>query len=306
MTKRSVRDMQRPFVMIDAELISVLSNAEFKIYAQIKRRAGQDGECWESLDHMAKETGNSVNTLKRALKSLKSKGLILKTKRVGETDLYELTTPDQWHLIGQNELPNIGQNELGDRPKRARGVGQNELPNIGQNCLLIRSPIELDPIEVEKRRETPLPHKKIEAAFAIEQTPWMAAGDLNAIDPGFVAYVQDALNGRGVYESRKPTEAEAKNHIRQYMSKPRGSEERMMKHAAILDKWQAFMAQGESPEAVKMAFVAQMDRLGINGVIVPGFESTAAEVTFRDLSSARKVLYVKYLQSLEVRTHAAA
>jgi predicted transcriptional regulator len=150
MSKRSVKDNScRPFIQIDNELISVLSNAEFKTYAQIKRRAGQDGECWESLEHMAKETGNSVNTLKRSLKSLKSKGLVLKTKRVGGTDLYELTPPDQWQLQGQNELPNIGQNELGDRPKRAGGVGQNELPNIGQNELLNISLTEIDPIELE-------------------------------------------------------------------------------------------------------------------------------------------------------------
>jgi DNA-binding transcriptional ArsR family regulator len=153
MTSRTVKDKSTPpFVQIDVRLITALTNAEFKIYAQIKRRAGEDGECWSSLENMAKETKNSVSTLQRSLKTLKKMGLIAKIRRPGETDVYELTPPEKWHLSSQNDRPNIGQNDLGVRSKRPEGFGQNDRPNIGQNDLLNRSLIELDPIELDPQK----------------------------------------------------------------------------------------------------------------------------------------------------------
>lgn len=248
MTQRTIKDRSAaPFVQLDIRLITALTNAEFKIYAQIKRRAGQDGECWQSLDHMAKETGNSTGTLKRALKALFAKGLIEKTKRPGGTDLYELTPPSQWKL-DQNDLPNIDHFDLG-LDHFDRGVDQNDLPNIDQNDPLIRSHLELDPIK--KRREdreaprSPLPHQKfVEAQFVPEKTPWMKSSDSNSIDPGFVKYVQDWLKGRGAYEKKDPTEGDTKNYIRKYRLEPRGSERRQAMLEAIANKWESYLEHG--------------------------------------------------------------
>jgi hypothetical protein len=175
MSRRVIKDKSiPPFVQIDIRLITALTNAEFKIYAQIKRRAGEDGECWQSLEHMASETGNSVSTLQRSLKTLKRLGLIAKTRRPGGTDVYELTPPEKWHLLSQNDRPNIGQNDLGVRSKRPEGFGQNDRPNIGQNDRLNRSPIEIDPIELD-----PLTYNAHEQS----QNPESVCDKKNALDP---------------------------------------------------------------------------------------------------------------------------
>jgi len=267
-TQRTIKDRSAsPFVQIDIRLITALTNAEFKIYAQIKRRAGHDGECWQSLEHMAKETGNSTGTLKRALKALFAKGLIEKTKRPGGTDLYELTPPSQWKL-DHNDLPNIDHFDLG-LDHFDRGVDQNDLPNIDQNDPLIRSHLELDPIK--KRREereaprSPLPHQRfVEAQFVVEKTPWMKAGDLNSIDPGFVKFVQDELKGLGAYEKKDPTEANAKDHIRRYMRVPRGTEERQVLHAAIFDKWTAYKKHGNKLDETEIDYELLQEKGRLN------------------------------------------
>jgi predicted transcriptional regulator len=166
MTKRSVKDKSTPpFVQVDIRLITALTNAEFKIYAQIKRRAGEDGECWSSLENMAKETGNSVSTLQRSLKTLKRLGLIAKIRRPGETDVYELTPPEKWNLPSHFDRTNPGQNDLSVRSKRPEGFGHFDRTNPGQNDLLNRSLIDLDPNEVD-------PRNNLNAAFK-PHTPLM-------------------------------------------------------------------------------------------------------------------------------------
>jgi hypothetical protein len=119
--KREVRnDSCRPFVQIDVELIHLLSNSEFKMYAQIMKRAGSvDGRCWESIEHMSIETKMSVRNIKRTAKSLLGKNLVKKTKRPGTTDLYTLTPPSEWVFstdepskeIAYFELPGIEDDE---------------------------------------------------------------------------------------------------------------------------------------------------------------------------------------------------
>jgi hypothetical protein len=197
--KREVRDNScRPFVQIDIELIKLLNNSEFKLYAQIKKRAGSvDGKCWESIEHMAIETNMSVATIKRASRSLLSKNLIKKIKRPGMTALYELTPPSEWNFdsdwsgtaelisidkgsVGQNDLGqnDLGQNDLGQNDlgvaQNDLGVAQNDLCSVAQNdpCsvaqndllirsnLLIRSSSELNKKELDPTPRNPEAHMR--------------------------------------------------------------------------------------------------------------------------------------------------
>jgi hypothetical protein len=129
---------QRPFVQIDAELISLLTNLEFKIYAQIKSKVWMNGKCWDSLDHMARETGNCKTSLKTALKGLVQKGVITKRERYGQTAIYELTPPDEWTYhksMGSpsQDLPQHTQPEFTPEPSQNLPRGSQILPPPSQN-----------------------------------------------------------------------------------------------------------------------------------------------------------------------------
>ena len=141
--KRELIDRaQRPFVMIDAELISALTPIEFIIYAQIKLRAGGDGQCWESLQHMAEETSTSTGSLKRSIKGLLAKNLIKKEKRAGNTDLYSMTPPEEWILprkIKQVDPCSVDHMDLGGGSLRSTEHGSQGSTN--------KIPLKLDPIK---------------------------------------------------------------------------------------------------------------------------------------------------------------
>ena len=139
--KRDVKDMaQRPFVQIDAELISSLNPFEFITYAQIKRRAGGSGECWESIDHMAAETSMSRTTLKKAIKVLIAKNLLMKEARRGGTDTYNLTPPEEWRL-GEKRIEQC----LPEHGRVATEHGRVATTEHGRHATTNKIPFKIDP-----------------------------------------------------------------------------------------------------------------------------------------------------------------
>jgi hypothetical protein len=65
----------------------------FRAYHAISRRAGTDGECWESLTGIAERCRMSEKRLRTALIELEHRGLIRKTHRDGYTSIFELAFP---------------------------------------------------------------------------------------------------------------------------------------------------------------------------------------------------------------------
>lgn len=158
--QRKTRDQScRPFIQIDAELFKHLTPAELKVYGAIKARAWhENGECYESLDHMSKDIHISVNSIKRAAKSLLKQRIIAKEDRPGRTAIYTLTSPSEW-VFTEWETPTKrsdttrkpkpsapAQKELPPSSKRANHPGQNELPTQAKMSYEV-DPTQLDPIE---------------------------------------------------------------------------------------------------------------------------------------------------------------
>jgi hypothetical protein len=145
--KRDVKDRaQRPFVLIDAELSSLLTSNDLHVYIHVKRRAGGNGECWESIDHMAAEVSMSRNTLKKSIRSLLAKNLISKEVRKGCTDVYTLTPPETWKFDHpQKKISEVSDGQIltGGESNFGRGGGQILTPN---KISLTRSK-EKDPIK---------------------------------------------------------------------------------------------------------------------------------------------------------------
>ncbi|BAZ10418.1 hypothetical protein NIES4071_22330 [Calothrix sp. NIES-4071] len=79
------------FVHADLDLYG-LNPYEFRLYAHIARR----GQCFSSLETMAKICKMSVRKAQYALKNLQEQGMVQRKKRQGRTDVYELTPRSQW------------------------------------------------------------------------------------------------------------------------------------------------------------------------------------------------------------------
>jgi hypothetical protein len=148
--KREVKDFaQRPFIQIDAELSSLLNSADLHVYIHIKRRAGGNGECWESIDHMSAEVSMSSNTLRKSIRSLLVKNLIGKEVRKGSTDLYTLNPPELWKF----DLPQKKISESSEVQNLTKGGSKFEgvgVQNLNPNKIPVNK-IPLIPRSLEKK-----------------------------------------------------------------------------------------------------------------------------------------------------------
>ncbi|MGB3189359.1 MAG: helix-turn-helix domain-containing protein [Limnoraphis sp.] len=68
---------------------------QFRLYAHIARR----GQCYSSLQTIARICKMSVRKAQYGLKELESLGMIKKDIRKGKTDIYELTSREEWKEI---------------------------------------------------------------------------------------------------------------------------------------------------------------------------------------------------------------
>jgi hypothetical protein len=88
-----------PFIQIDVRVWDSLDLYETRLYGHIKRRAGQNSSCWESLENMAAHTGIGRSKLITTIQSLVDRGFLKKKKsEVGRTDTYLLTPSKYWVL----------------------------------------------------------------------------------------------------------------------------------------------------------------------------------------------------------------
>jgi hypothetical protein len=274
----------------------------------INQFLGANDCCWPAIGTIAKMTGYNERTVTAHINQLVAKGMVIKIPRRNEMGMqisnnYRLN----WQKFGGD--PGSGRDDLNAPPENKDYSDNNE--NLGvivdqgggdrRSPDLIHRSNSINKREREEREapRSPLPHQKfVEAQFVVEQTPWMKAGDLNSIDPGFVKFVQDELKGLGPYEKKAPTEANAKDHIRRYMRVPRGTEERQAIHAAIFDKWTAYKAQPVSPEVLSKAIRAELDRLNMFGVIPNEFKGAPGAQMVSDLTIPQKVEYLAWLKGL--------
>lgn len=121
LSKQFNDESSSPFILIDIRVWDALDIYETRVYGHIKRRAGENSHCWESLGNIAKHVGFGRTKLKEVTQSLAGKGLLKKEKGdVGGTDRYFLTSPSHWVLAipsSQDEHPLVA----GRPPTQSRG-----------------------------------------------------------------------------------------------------------------------------------------------------------------------------------------
>lgn len=101
-----------------------LSSTEFRVYCHVLRRAGKNGKCWESVTKIASACRICRNLTLKALHRLTDVyKLLLRNKRVGETDEYSLAPASLWkppippedRLLSRRKTEKIQQNSSTQR-----------------------------------------------------------------------------------------------------------------------------------------------------------------------------------------------
>lgn len=113
----SVKDKRDGFpIFIHSELDDYgLSNAEFRVYARLARRAGgQNGVAKESLPKMADAFMVSIQTVRRCLIVLRDSRLITERIRPGKATEYTLNPRSVW--LDKKLLPTVRETAFGRTP----------------------------------------------------------------------------------------------------------------------------------------------------------------------------------------------
>lgn len=159
MTKALQDDRQQPFIWLHLALDDLdIELAAKGLYLHIVRRAGRNGQCWESLEHMAHCCRTSVGTIKRLLRKLIGYNLIKRLPRAGMTTIYRLTDAEEWtcHKIqpfkrDSSKLTraqtDLGQEPPGSDPTHLPGSDPTYPP--GSDSTYKIDPSELDPNELD-------------------------------------------------------------------------------------------------------------------------------------------------------------
>lgn len=121
MSKQYNDESSNPFILIDVRVWDALDIYETRVYGHIKRRAGENSHCWESLGNISAHVGFGQTKLKEVIRSLTEKRLLKKEKgEAGGTDRYFLTPPSHWVLAippSQGNYPPVA----GRLPPQSRG-----------------------------------------------------------------------------------------------------------------------------------------------------------------------------------------
>ena len=149
-------------IRVDLQLdLYGLNPYEFRIYAHIARR----GECYSNLKTMAAICNMSVRQAQYALERLKEMNLISKQKRLGKTDIYQITEQDYWNKPDRSkELKNgleyynraIVRRELGEQAqalkdfKKSIELFEKELLEPGKDTTRKRKDFDDAKKELEK------------------------------------------------------------------------------------------------------------------------------------------------------------
>lgn len=103
----NVKDKRDGFpIFIHSELDDYgLSNAEFRVYSRLARRAGENGIAKESIPNMADTFMVSTQTVRRCLHVLQTCRLINEQRRPGKSTIYTLNPRKVW--LDKKQLPEM-------------------------------------------------------------------------------------------------------------------------------------------------------------------------------------------------------
>jgi len=129
---------------------------EFRLYAHLKRVAGDRGRCWQGTETLAASCNMSGGSISKAKHGLKEKGLISIEKKTDSRKMYhEITVIDVWpqNFAKYSLSPDV----LGrSRDERHPSPGERKKNSIKKNIITDDFPYSEDqiaePTELDKRK----------------------------------------------------------------------------------------------------------------------------------------------------------
>ena len=119
-----------------------LSTSEFRVYCHLARRAG-GGDAFPSAESIAETCKMNKDTAWRALKTLGERRMIRKAQRVGMSNIYSLTLPEEWMGLAECE----GWRKRGGDPYIPPGGGGKEGVGGGGKEGALRESTEGNPLK---------------------------------------------------------------------------------------------------------------------------------------------------------------
>ena len=106
-----------------------LTPHEFRVFCRVARR----GQCTESVARIADATRMNEKTVRRALKALRDRSMVERTKRPGTTSIHEVKPPSEWTepLPDQGDPQNRDFQKKGDHPSQKKGGPSKGYPLEG-------------------------------------------------------------------------------------------------------------------------------------------------------------------------------
>lgn len=117
-----------------------LTPSEFRVYCHVVKTTQKNGKCWESVTKIASDCRLCRNLTLKALHTLTEvHKLLIRNKRVGETDEYELAPSSEWAppVPSEDRLLSRSKKEFRSVDPSFQETGRNHpsLQQTGSNCL---------------------------------------------------------------------------------------------------------------------------------------------------------------------------
>ncbi|MBT9316261.1 helix-turn-helix domain-containing protein [Leptothoe spongobia] len=147
-----------PFIWLNLALDDAgLNPYEFRIYVHVVRRAGKNGECFETVANMAANCNMSTGSAKRALKGLIDKQMLARESRSGTTSIYRIEDIEQWATEGdgQNRSTPLPGSE-GSRGGSEGSRGGSEGSRGGSETTHKEDPFKQIPLNKSPEENSPL------------------------------------------------------------------------------------------------------------------------------------------------------
>ena len=183
---------------------SELSPYAVRLYLRIKRRAGEDGKCWENSRHLAEGCRMSRSQVTRAKDELKQAGLIRIEKRAaghGHFPGHLITTVDIWqaNIEKYSPVPVVDTSCPSGNPRPVPGAHRDRLghPGVGLCRHLAGHPAGHTGLlswPVRRGRADPVPAERVDPAAGAEGV----GRPLDDRDHRLAARIGPALRERGM------------------------------------------------------------------------------------------------------------
>lgn len=108
-----------------------LTANQFRLYAHLARRANNTGKAWPGIDSMSEVCRMHKETVISSINELESRGMLIVEKIKGKKNVYRLTSPSKWRVVGNGERSEMGNGVVENGERHQSEMGNVRITNKG-------------------------------------------------------------------------------------------------------------------------------------------------------------------------------